>query len=235
LQFRHPVDQHELARDEWEESYAHLTWSVVLSDGRTRIPLRDNGVNIAVRYEERYQYAQDAITARYQESALAMNAIRQGLYGIVPRQALALLTWRELEMRVCGMPKLDLAVLKRHTVYAPKRFSEADMSVKNFWRVMASLSEDDQARFLQFAWARSRLPYDADAGGGGTGGASGSSNYRMQLSILEYKDPLASEALLPTSETCFFNVRISRSLLENEQLLRAKLLFAINNCQNITH
>ena len=62
-------------------------------------------------------------------SCRQMRAIRNGLCTIVccaPNSlfsTLRCITPRELELRVCGEPTIDLEVLKAHTVYKPKRFT----------------------------------------------------------------------------------------------------------------
>jgi hypothetical protein len=119
-------------------------------------------------------------------------------------QCLHLLTWRELELRVCGRPTVDLAVLERHTVYSGG-YTRASAIIENFWTVLRDFTPAELASFLQFAWARSRLPADE----------AGQGSYRMQLNILDAsagKNQQSSQSssdrndmLLPTSETCFFN------------------------------
>ncbi len=157
-----------------------------------------------------------AIEARFHESALQMQAIREGLHSIVPAHALALLTWEELELRVCGRPTVDIASLQRSTHYSPSHYNLQSPAIRNFWKarvarplvlftvcclyanrctvraqqVLTSFSDEERRNFLQFAWARSRLP-------------SESGTYRMQLNILEYREAVVPnhKMLLPTSET----------------------------------
>jgi hypothetical protein len=47
-----------------------------------------------------------------------IQAIARGLYALVPRDTLLLLTWRELETLVCGSPTFDLVFWRRHTTYS---------------------------------------------------------------------------------------------------------------------
>jgi hypothetical protein len=84
-----------------------------------------------------------------------------GVFTVVPRHALSLLTWRELEGRVCGDPQLDLSLLRRRTVYAPRNYNDTSPVVQHFWQTLQGFSHDDRVKFLQFSWARSRLPPDA--------------------------------------------------------------------------
>lgn len=130
-------------------------------------------------------------------------------------QCLHLLTWRELELRVCGRPTVDLSVLEKHTVYSGG-YTRASPIIENFWTVLRDFTPAELASFLQFAWARSRLPADE----------AGQGSYRMQLNILDasasaknsQSAQLAADRndmLLPTSETCFFNGQWARNVMHD--------------------
>jgi len=43
--------------------------------------------------------------------------MREGLYEVLPEHLLTLLTWEELEDRVCGRKDFDVELLKRNTTY----------------------------------------------------------------------------------------------------------------------
>lgn len=93
---------------------------------------------------------------RQQNHHHQIQAIARGLYALVPRDTLLLLTWRELETLVCGSPSFDLAFWRRHTTYSG--YAEGDATVQLFWKVLASLTQEEQSGFVRFAWGRSRLP-----------------------------------------------------------------------------
>lgn len=42
---------------------------------------------------------------------------RQGLLDVLPPYLLALLTWRDLELRVCGVPEIDIHELQKTAIY----------------------------------------------------------------------------------------------------------------------
>ena len=46
-----------------------------------------------------------------------VSAIRRGLVEVIPERALKLCTWEELEVLVCGDPRIDVAVMKANTTY----------------------------------------------------------------------------------------------------------------------
>jgi hypothetical protein len=210
LKFIDPTNDLPFTLEEFDEYLGYLTWTTVLSDGTTQVELKPGGASQKVHYHQRYQYAAKAIEARLQESALLITSIREGLLSVIPQQALHLLSWRELELRVCGRPTIELAVLERHTVYSPSSFTRSTPIVSWFWQILAGFSQEDLGRFLQFAWARSRLPAEDQHGA-----------YRMQINFIQAQPKTSSsnsnhpqsnpnDMLLPTSETCFFNGEYTR-------------------------
>ena len=42
-----------------------------------------------------------------------MAALRRGLLSVVPRAVLDLLTWQELEKKICGDPEISVEALRR--------------------------------------------------------------------------------------------------------------------------
>ena len=256
LQFRDPTQPTQpMTEVDWVNHYGeNLTWTTLASDQMTQLHLRPPSTPPRyVRYHERFEYARAVIHARLHESRHLLNAIKGGLYSIVPRAALRVLTWRELQHRVCGDSELDLAVLARHTVYAPKRFTEDSDIVAWLWRTLRGFSSEERGHFLQFCLARSRLPPVTSREG----------SWRMKVNVLEAAGPND----LPSAETCntstphrctplasrgpslklsadpplhvplcfapvgFFNLNLP--LYHSEATLRAKLLLAITHCSSI--
>lgn len=174
-----------------------------------------------------------------------MQAVKRGLFSIIPRQALSLLTWQDLRAKACGEPTVGtscptfpqpfcvsvikfsflfscfvsvISFLRKRTVYAPKKYTEDSALVRNFWRTLESFSDEDRGKFLQFAWARSRLPPESES----------DSTWRMKVNFLE----ASSQHDLPTAETCFFNVNVPA--YDSYETMREKLLMAVTHCSSIT-
>jgi hypothetical protein len=103
-------------------------------------------------------------------------------------------------------------------VVGPPKFTNESPIVKHFWAVLKSFTVEERRGFLQFAWARSRLPPEGDT----------HQSWRMKLNILETQ----SNKFLPSSETCFFNTSIPQ--YDSYEQLREKLLMAIEQCSSIT-
>uniref|UniRef100_A0A672I8L7 E3 ubiquitin-protein ligase HECTD3-like n=1 Tax=Salarias fasciatus TaxID=181472 RepID=A0A672I8L7_SALFA len=87
--------------------------------------------NVSVHYKDRSQFICLVQKARLEESKQQIAAMRAGLLKVVPQAVLDLLTWQEVEKKVCGDPEITVEALK--------------------------LSED-RSRFLKFVTGRSRLP-----------------------------------------------------------------------------
>ncbi|KAG2461844.1 HECD3 ligase, partial [Polypterus senegalus] len=107
-----------------------LTYTTQLSDGRV-VDLKPGGETMVVQYEDRKEFIQLVQKARLEESCEQIAAIQRGLMKVVPQAVLDLLTWQELEKKVCGDPEITVEALKRLK---------------------------DRSRFLRFVTGRSRLP-----------------------------------------------------------------------------
>jgi len=221
LRFKDPSSGEDFSEEQFEQYYSSLRLETTASHSLRQIRLPGYSRNARVSYAERHDYARVAMQARLTESGPQMHAVLRGLHTIVPKRTLRLFRWHELEMWVCGNSTLDLRALKKQTVYSPAKFTAKSKVVRNFWRVLESFSEEEKSKYLQFSWARSRLPpvYDAE-----------DKSWRMKVNILE--SGTKTDRMLPTAETCFFNVNLPS--YSSYQLMREKLLMAITHCSSIT-
>jgi hypothetical protein len=163
-----------------------------------------------------------AMQYKLHEFDLQIEAIRRGLHCIVPQRMLVLFTWEELELMVCGRPKIDLQLLREMTVYVG--CSEHDAHIRAFWHVLQSWTEERKSLYLRFVWGRSRLPTSKSSWG----------DMYHKISTFEVGSSSrtsTADDLLPRSHTCYFSLDLPR--YSNEDVLRKKLLFAIENCTEI--
>lgn len=133
------------------------SWSLILSNG-TPVALRvdDEGCTQALGYNERFEYAAEVRRLRMSEFEEQLAAIRRGLISVVPEAVLELLTWQELESRICGDPNITIEALKKTTYYDD--LDESDIRVKYLWEALKAFSNEDRSRFLRFVTGRRRLP-----------------------------------------------------------------------------
>jgi hypothetical protein len=142
----------------------------------------------------------------------------------------------ELESLVCGEAGFDVELLKSMTIYEGD-VSVHDDHIKYFWSVLSRFSASEKAKFVRFAWARTRLPSCASAF---------TTKFKIQVTPLlstlgipsaaYVQEPRAStkenpDSHLPQSHTCFFS--ISLPAYSSEDHLRRKLLYAISHCQTM--
>ncbi|OWZ24114.1 HECT E3 ubiquitin ligase [Phytophthora megakarya] len=202
-----------------------LVFTTVLSDGRT-IELCEDGTNTAVTLTNLDKYLNAMLQARVGETQEVMNIVKQGLHSIMPVSALALLTWTELEKRMCGVAEVDVKLLQDNTEY-DEELSPNDEFIQRFWRVLESLESEDRRAFLRFVWARSRLPLGsaqfhqkfkiqalASSGTGDGNGATATCGWM--------------DSQMPKSHTCFFALQLPR--YSSDEICRERLLYAVRNC-----
>ncbi|KAE9052126.1 hypothetical protein PR001_g805 [Phytophthora rubi] len=207
-----------------------LVFTTVLSDGRT-VELCDDGTNTAVTRANLDEYLDAMLRARMQETEEVMNIVKQGLHSIMPVSALALLTWTELEKRMCGVAEVDVKLLQANTEY-DEELSPTDEFIQRFWRVLESLESEDKRAFLRFVWARSRLPLGSAqfhqkfkiqalaSSGSGDGGSSAGAATTATGGWMDSQ--------MPKSHTCFFALQLPR--YSSDEICRERLLYAVRNC-----
>ncbi|KAF5895506.1 E3 ubiquitin-protein ligase HECTD3 isoform X1, partial [Clarias magur] len=132
-----------------------LVYSTPLSDGRP-VELTPGGSSVVVRYEDRVEFTHLVQKARLDESREQIAAIQAGLMKVVPQAVLDLLTWQEVEKKVCGDPEISVEALKRQTRF--ECLDQSDVRVQHLWEALTNFTNEDRSRFLRFVTGRSRLP-----------------------------------------------------------------------------
>ena len=190
------------------------TFTTVSTDNRV-VELIPNGAAVPVLYDNRTEYCDLVIEYRLREFEEQVKAVREGLRMIVPFQLVSLYSWDQFERMVCGVPMVDIGLLRSVTEYSS--CSSSDQHISFFWRCLEDFSLEERQAFLRFTWGRSRLPMNA---------ASFSQNFKIQSF---QKSP--ADSYFPLAHTCFFSIELpAYSSLE---IMKAKLHYAIFNCQAI--
>lgn len=180
-------------------------WSTTLSNG-TEVNLRfdSDGNPRRLRYDERENYCLEVQKIRMGESSEQIAAIRKGLLRVIPEDVLRLITWQELEKRICGEAEISLEALQKSVHLID--LEQTDLRVKYFWEAVKNFSNEDRSRLLRFVTGRRRLPAPL---------------------YLSSAKPEADNAL-PESSTCgnmLFMPKYSSAKLAEE-----KLQYAAYNC-----
>eukprot|EP00669_Euglena_mutabilis_P004855 TRINITY_DN16219_c0_g1_i1.p1 TRINITY_DN16219_c0_g1~~TRINITY_DN16219_c0_g1_i1.p1 ORF type:complete len:255 (+),score=33.55 TRINITY_DN16219_c0_g1_i1:242-1006(+) len=126
------LDQQGVTEEVFAE-YLEAHFTTTLSDG-SEVDLVPNGRELRVSFQEREAYARLVMERRLHESDAQLEALALGLYSVVPKHALFLLTWRQLESIVCGRPDFDVDELRASVRY--EGISPNDTRVEYFWQVL---------------------------------------------------------------------------------------------------
>ena len=143
-----------------------------------------------------------------------LNSFAEGLSNVIPVEVLPLLTGEELRDTLCGNPEVDVDLLKRVVEY--EGYEETDDVIVYFWETLREITNDERKQFLQFVWARNRLPMreaDFDA------------PFKIQKDSGNTGD--RADQALPSASTCFFSLTLPQ--YSSQETLKDKLLFAISN------
>jgi len=165
------------------------------------------------------QYGKDISTRWSSDKLLAtqrrlLNSFVEGMSSVLPVELLSMFTGEQLRDIICGNPDIDVELLRRVVEY--EGYNENDQVVSFFWEVLREMTTSERKLFLQFVWARNRLPLkesDFDA------------PFKIQKDNKTANDD--GDYPLPSASTCFFSLTLPE--YPDKVLLKQKLLFAIEN------
>uniref|UniRef100_A0A0B6ZW28 HECT domain-containing protein n=1 Tax=Arion vulgaris TaxID=1028688 RepID=A0A0B6ZW28_9EUPU len=187
---------------------AGRSWSMVLSDGtHVSIKVDDDGNPKPLDYDDKDEYAARVKEIRMAECDKQLKAIRTGLLKVIPEAVLGLLTWQELETRICGEPEITVEALMKNTYY--NHIDEDDLRVKYFWSAVKNFSNEDRSRLLRFITGRRRLP----------------------VSIFISSGKNSPVDPLPESSTCCNTLHLP--VYSDEKIAEERLRYAVYNCVSI--
>ncbi|XP_047196036.1 probable E3 ubiquitin-protein ligase HERC1 [Hippoglossus stenolepis] len=182
------------------------------ADGKM-VPIIPGGNSIPLSFSNRKEYVERAIEYRLHEIDRQVAAVREGMSWIVPVPLLSLLTAKQLEQMVCGMPEICCDVLKKVVRY--REVDEQHALVQWFWQTLEEFSNEERVLFMRFVSGRSRLP-------------ANTADISQRFQIMKVDRPYDS---LPTSQTCFFQLRLPP--YSSQAVMAERLRYAINNCRSI--
>ncbi|EPY81720.1 guanine nucleotide exchange factor p532 isoform 1-like protein [Camelus ferus] len=182
------------------------------ADGKM-VPIIPGGNSIPLTFSNRKEYVERAIEYRLHEMDRQVAAVREGMSWIVPVPLLSLLTAKQLEQMVCGMPEISVEVLKKVVRY--REVDEQHQLVQWFWHTLEEFSNEERVLFMRFVSGRSRLP-------------ANTADISQRFQIMKVDRPYDS---LPTSQTCFFQLRLPP--YSSQPVMAERLRYAINNCRSI--
>jgi E3 ubiquitin-protein ligase HERC2 len=186
------------------------------SDG-VEVELLPGGADVAVGFHNREQYEQLVVNYRIQEFSAHCEAIRKGFSTVVPYPLFSLFTGAELEVHVCGLPQIDIALLRKMSVY--DGCTGDDRHIRFFWETLQSFSDIERSQFLKFVWGRSRLPLKE---------SDFECKFKVTSMIKSRGNP---DKFLPVSHTCFFSLELPQ--YSTQEIMTSRIRYAITHCVSI--
>lgn len=192
------------------------TFSIDVDDyGENRtIELKPGGKNIAVTEDNKEEFVRLIVEHKLVGSVKQqLDHLVQGFREIIPEHMCSLFDEKELELLICGLPRIDLDDWRNNTIYT--NYAATSPQIRWFWRAVASFDDDQKARLLQFATGTSRVPVSGFAELESTRGRS---KFNIQREFV-------SPDRLPSSHTC--SNQLNLPPYESYEALRSALLKAI--------
>ncbi|KAH7648349.1 ubiquitin ligase with a HECT domain at the C-terminus [Cryptosporidium bovis] len=168
------------------------------------------GSNIGVNLNNLHLFIQLAERCRMMDDSDIMINILKGFGTIIPLGRMRMLfNYQKIEYLICGESKIDLNVLKNHTVSPHPELKE------QLFKVLETFNNEQLQKLLRFVSGRSRLPQ-----------VNNSSDWKFSIN---YDNPdTIQDNRLPIATTCGFRLSLPR--YSSIEILRSRLLYAINNC-----
>ena len=189
--------------------------------GMVNLPLDGDATNtsrVPVTWANRDQYIAGLKELRLGElnAKSRTDAVRRGMARIIPPQLLNVLGARDLELRCCGLPDVDIPYLRQHTTYSVG-LGETDPHVVFFWNALEGFSPEELRMFIKFACNQERIP---------TGGGDAKTHvppYPMKIA-----PPVSSSGgdnRMIRAETCMFMIKLPQ--YSSQEIMTARLKAAV--------
>jgi ubiquitin-protein ligase E3 C len=199
-----------------------ITDTIQLADGGApkyiTKELKPGGSNIPVTNENRLVYISLVASHRLQAQPYRQtNAFLNGLGEVIQPSWLSMFNQAELQTLVGGASsEIDVKDLRKNTLYGGVYVIGDDhqehSSVRLFWNVMKSLTDEERRKVLKFVTSTPRAPL------------LGFEQLNPRFSIRDAGD---DQERLPSTSTCVNLLKLPR--YSNEKVLREKLLYAVNS------
>jgi len=129
---------------------------------RTEVDLVPNGAMKEVTNENLPDYLEANLKYRMLErTKLQMTELLLGFYDVVPEPALTVFDHQELELLLCGLPKIDMDDWQVNTIYSGlyETKGRQNQVVEWFWEIVRNdFDQEMKARLLQFVTGTSGVP-----------------------------------------------------------------------------
>lgn len=120
-----------------------------------------NGATIEVTNDNYLEYLEARLRYRMLDRVRPqLIELLLGFFDVIPEPLLTVFDFKELELLICGLPKIQLSDWKRHTEYTGyfDVVRESDQTCQWFWEIVDEFDQALKARLLQFVTGTSGVP-----------------------------------------------------------------------------
>ncbi|KDO32935.1 hypothetical protein SPRG_02628 [Saprolegnia parasitica CBS 223.65] len=163
---------------------------------------------IAVTDANKHDYVDTLVRyLLFERIAPQLHALLRGLYAIVPPELLIPFDHKELELLMTGLAEIDVVDWEANTQTSSNL--EGSRVLVWFWEVVKDMSDDDQAKLLQFCTGSSRVPVQ---------GFKGMTSYDGRICNFTLKGVAYQSGMYPVAHACFN--RLDLPLYPRKELLQ---------------
>ena len=174
---------------------------------KVSVPLKPNGENIMIDYENKNEYVELYVNWFFNESIKEYyNAFEKGFYIVFDKELSKILSPEELELIICGEQNLDFMELQKGVKY--EGYNKESITIKYLWEILMKFNEEEKKKFLIFVTGCDKAPIDGLA----------------MLPFVIGRNANVND--LPKSHTCFNNLILPD--YQNKELMEKKIRIAIN-------
>uniref|UniRef100_A0A7E4ZWY5 E3 ubiquitin-protein ligase UBR5 n=1 Tax=Panagrellus redivivus TaxID=6233 RepID=A0A7E4ZWY5_PANRE len=185
-------------------------------EGARFLELVKGGENISVDRENILEYVYHYVHARLHGPNLpALEAIRTGVFDVIPPEVLNGLTPEDLRLLLCGSQDINMTQLESYTKFLDESSSASDVLEKykqTFWSVVNKFTSLEKQDLIFFWTGSPTLPANEEE--------------FTPLPTIMIR-PSDQNLHLPTANTCIS--RLYLPLYSSKKILRSKLLLAIKS------
>jgi E3 ubiquitin-protein ligase HUWE1 len=176
-----------------------------------------NGVKIEVVDENKEEYVKKVVEWRLGgEIQEEIDQFVGGFHELIPLEELQMFRPSELDLLICGVPEIDLDDFRTNCQFIPPYGGDHPV-IQRFFVVLGELSTKERGKFLVFLTGSSAVP---------VGGFSGLGDIGRPIRI----GPGGDAERFPQAHTCMHQLDLPE--YESEEDMKAKLLFAIRECNS---
>lgn len=136
-----------------------------------------------------------------------------GFYEVVPLVLLSVFDFNELELLLCGLPTISVEDWKANTQYKGE-YTERGVNhpiIKMFWEVMNESTDEQRAKFLQFATGTARVPVQGFSALQGNDG---------NIKLFTIESVSLQNSVYPKAHTCFNRIELPMYSNKDEMKFR---------------